>query len=62
MTRPGDRRSRCGSARCLGLSCLRCEISCPENVFQFTEFLTPAKPARRRARRGTRRRRGPDAW
>jgi len=27
------------SARCLGLSCLRCEIGCPEHVFHFTEFL-----------------------
>lgn len=27
------------SARCLGLSCLRCELGCPEHVFRFTEFL-----------------------
>ncbi|MCZ7665568.1 MAG: methylamine methyltransferase corrinoid protein reductive activase [Thermoleophilia bacterium] len=27
------------SARCLGLSCLRCQISCPERVFQFSKFL-----------------------
>jgi methylamine methyltransferase corrinoid protein reductive activase len=27
------------SARCLGLSCLRCEFACPEHVFHFTEFL-----------------------
>ena len=27
------------SASCLGLSCLRCQISCPEKVFQFKEFL-----------------------
>jgi NAD-dependent dihydropyrimidine dehydrogenase PreA subunit len=27
------------SARCLGLSCLRCELSCPDHVFHFTEFL-----------------------
>jgi len=23
----------------LGLSCLRCELGCPEHVFHFTEFL-----------------------
>ena len=27
------------SARCLGLSCLRCQINCPEKVFHFTELL-----------------------
>jgi methylamine methyltransferase corrinoid protein reductive activase len=27
------------SARCLGLSCLRCQLACPEKVFNFTEFL-----------------------
>jgi NAD-dependent dihydropyrimidine dehydrogenase PreA subunit len=27
------------SARCLGLSCLRCELGCPDHVFHFTEFL-----------------------
>ena len=27
------------SARCLGLSCLRCELACPERVFHFTDFL-----------------------
>jgi Uncharacterized metal-binding protein len=27
------------SARCLGLSCLRCEIVCPEKVYKFKEFL-----------------------
>jgi len=27
------------SASCLGLSCLRCQIGCPEKVFHFKEFL-----------------------
>ncbi|MCL5942829.1 MAG: methylamine methyltransferase corrinoid protein reductive activase [Actinobacteria bacterium] len=27
------------SARCLGLSCLRCQLACPERVFQFKNFL-----------------------
>ena len=27
------------SARCLGLSCLRCELGCTERVFHFTDFL-----------------------
>jgi methylamine methyltransferase corrinoid activation protein len=27
------------SASCMGLSCLRCQIKCPEKVFQFTDLL-----------------------
>lgn len=35
----GRPQAEVSSARCLGLSCIRCQLGCPEHVFQFTELL-----------------------
>src|SRR5680860_1174159 len=35
----GERLVHVASARCLGVSCLQCEISCPDKVFDFGEFI-----------------------
>ncbi|GAB4249479.1 MAG: methylamine methyltransferase corrinoid protein reductive activase [Thermoleophilia bacterium] len=38
----GRPRIRVASARCLGLSCLRCQLSCPRKVFNFSQFMETA--------------------
>lgn len=35
----GDPQVEVDSARCLGLSCLRCHLACPEKVLHFKDFL-----------------------